>query len=143
MTTPFSLPPDVVAAIQGGRTIEAVKLLRESTGLGLTEAKQAVDHYARSQGMQGTVVDPRTSLPPAAIEAIQNGNKIEAIRLVREHGGLGLKEANDLVESAAANVVPKTAGLAPRGPRRSSLLLWLAVLLAVAAYVVYRVLVAP
>lgn len=49
MTQHGWLPPEVVAAIESGRTVEAVKLLRESLGLGLAEAKEAVDAYVRSQ----------------------------------------------------------------------------------------------
>jgi large subunit ribosomal protein L7/L12 len=44
---PPSLSPDQRAAIQGelarGNKITAIKLLREATGLGLAEAKQAVE----------------------------------------------------------------------------------------------------
>ena len=37
-------------------------------------------------------------LPENAIVALENGSKIEAIKYVREHQGVGLKEAKDLVE---------------------------------------------
>jgi len=40
------LPPEVVKAIALGRKIEAIKLLRESTGLGLANAKVLVDRAA-------------------------------------------------------------------------------------------------
>ena len=61
MPSPPPLPPEVVAVLG-----------------------QATPREARTA---------ETSLPPAAIQALQNGNKIEAIRLVREHSGLGLAEA--------------------------------------------------
>ncbi len=38
------------------------------------------------------------TLPLAAVAALRAGNKIEAIKLVREERNLGLKEAKDLVE---------------------------------------------
>ena len=41
------LPEAVVAAIQSGRKIEAIKILRGETGLGLKEAKHAVDVYVQ------------------------------------------------------------------------------------------------
>jgi hypothetical protein len=41
-------------------------------------------------------------LPPAAAEALRRGNKIDAIKAVREATGLGLKEAKDYVEAAVA-----------------------------------------
>lgn len=40
------LPPEVLAALQQGRKIEAIKLLRELKGIGLKEAKDAVDSHA-------------------------------------------------------------------------------------------------
>lgn len=40
------LPPEVVKAITQGRKIEAIKLLREATGLGLANAKVLVDRAA-------------------------------------------------------------------------------------------------
>lgn len=135
--SPDWLPPEVAAAIQSGRTIEAIKLLRESTGLGLAEAKAAVDHYARTQGAPPGVEAP---LPPDVMQALRNGNKIEAIRLVREHRGLGLREAKLLVDALEAGEPLPHGNLSPVAPRRSSPLLWLAIVLAVAAYIIYRVL---
>ena len=40
------LPPDVIEAIAAGRKIEAIKLLREQTGMGLKEARDIVDAVA-------------------------------------------------------------------------------------------------
>ena len=40
------LPPEVVKAITQGRKIEAIKLLRAATGLGLANAKVLVDRAA-------------------------------------------------------------------------------------------------
>ena len=39
------LDADVVQLINGGNKIHAIKLLRERTGLGLAEAKDAVDAF--------------------------------------------------------------------------------------------------
>ncbi len=39
------------------------------------------------------------SIPPVAVAALNAGRKIEAIRIVRETQGIGLKEAKELVES--------------------------------------------
>ena len=46
-TTHTNLPEDVKQAIHQNRKIEAIKLLREQSGLGLKEAKQQVDEYVR------------------------------------------------------------------------------------------------
>lgn len=40
------LPPDAVLALQRGRMIEAIKIVRNRTGLDLKSAKEAVDRYA-------------------------------------------------------------------------------------------------
>jgi len=42
----FEKEPDVVSAIKKGQTIDAIKKLRASRGIGLKEAKDSVDAYA-------------------------------------------------------------------------------------------------
>lgn len=44
------IPPDVLIAIAEGRKIEAIRLLRERTGLGLREARRLVDALERARG---------------------------------------------------------------------------------------------
>jgi hypothetical protein len=46
-----------------------------------------------------TSLSPDRSIPSQAIAELQQGRKIEAIRLVRAAQGLGLKEAKDAVEA--------------------------------------------
>jgi hypothetical protein len=92
------LPRNVLDAIQRGNLVEAIKLLREQTGLGLKEAKDLVDSQVGASGpARGGWSLP---LPPAAAAAWQQGNEIEAIRLLRAETGLGLKEARQLVEGS-------------------------------------------
>lgn len=43
------VPPDVREALQQGRTVLAVKLIRQTTGVGLKEAKELVDEVRRRQ----------------------------------------------------------------------------------------------
>ena len=38
-----ALSPEIQAALRSGNKIEAIKLYREMTGVGLAEAKQAID----------------------------------------------------------------------------------------------------
>lgn len=48
-------------------------------------------------------MDPlNVKLPPAAIQAIEQGRLIEAIKITREQTGVGLKESKDLVDSYLA-----------------------------------------
>jgi len=64
------LPADVVSAIQANRKIEAIKLLRAATGMGLKEAKHAVEAYARANP------NPTNPMP---LEPESSGNKIALI----------------------------------------------------------------
>lgn len=48
--TEKELPADVIAAIKQGRKIEAIKILRESSGIGLANAKVLVDRAWRIHG---------------------------------------------------------------------------------------------
>ncbi|CAN5311455.1 hypothetical protein BH11ACT5_BH11ACT5_06970 [soil metagenome] len=43
--------PDVIAAIDSGKLIDAIKLYREHTRVGLREAKDAVEALARARGV--------------------------------------------------------------------------------------------
>ena len=45
---PPELPTNVIAAIQANHKIEAIKLLREAQGIGLREAKEAVEAYIKA-----------------------------------------------------------------------------------------------
>jgi ribosomal protein L7/L12 len=103
---------DLVAA---GQKIEAIKLLREATGLGLADAKSAIDAVGSGapipphvlQRIDAHAADASAEdLPADVLAAAATGNRIEAIRLLREQRGLGLKEAKDLLD----RVVPVPAG---------------------------------
>ena len=98
------LPPAVLRALADEDVIGAIKLLREATGLGLKESKDLLDAHLRGELQRptpaGAARPPAGGLPPAALDALRRGHKIEAIRLVREHAGSGLKEAKDAVEAA-------------------------------------------
>lgn len=138
------LPADVAKALAAGRAIEAIKRLREATGLSLKEAKDAID--AHLQGTPAGTAEPEplamaTGLPAPVQQALQRGNKIEAIRLLREHTGLGLKEAKERVEAAVASARDLDAGLAPgEVPRRSGAAWWAAAAALVIAALAYHLL---
>jgi hypothetical protein len=70
-----TLPPEVVELALAGQRIDAVKLLRERTGMGLREAKDAVDAVAagvtpRLQNDGGAVNDGLSRVPQYAIIAM-------------------------------------------------------------------------
>ncbi len=96
--------------IRDNRKIEAIRLYREATGLGLKEAKEAIEEMASaSDGAAPPVcvdVGRTVELQPAdrqrVLAALRAGRKIEAIQIYREATGLGLKEAKDAVEAMPA-----------------------------------------
>jgi ribosomal protein L7/L12 len=93
----------VCQTLQQGQKIEAIKIYRAATGVGLKEAKEVVEAIQRGEMRLSEVA----SAPPAATPdwqhqvraALQQGNKIEAIKLYREATGVGLKEAKEAVEA--------------------------------------------
>lgn len=116
------LPPEAIAALERGNLIEAIKIVRDRTGMDLKSSKEAVERYAHSgavatsapadwqegdwgrgeaaaetgSGMQG---NGPAAVPAAALAALARGQKVEAVRLTREATGLGLAEAKQLVEA--------------------------------------------
>jgi len=96
---------------QAGQAIEAIRLYREMTGVGLREAKEAVDRLARGQPVVITHTQVSVSDGAAADQAAQMaevvrlaraGQQVEAIRLMRESNpGLGLKGAVEAVHAIA------------------------------------------
>lgn len=50
IVTEQELPIEVIEAIRAGRKVEAIKILRESTGLGLANAKVLVERAWRTHG---------------------------------------------------------------------------------------------
>ncbi|MCP2327275.1 ribosomal protein L7/L12 [Hamadaea flava] len=93
---------EVAALLAEGKKIQAIKLYRELTGVGLKEAKDAVE--AMAAGREPFAQVPFAGRPPAhdvaaqAAELKARGQIIPAIKLVREKTGLGLKEAKDFVD---------------------------------------------
>ena len=51
VTEPPPSEPDVVRFLENGQMVHAVKAYRDRTGLGLAEAKEAVDRIAREHGL--------------------------------------------------------------------------------------------
>lgn len=97
---------DISLLLANNKKIEAIKLLRELSGLGLKEAKDIADAIQRGEhvgpitlqhenvSVQSSVLDQRQLL-----ELVDKGQKIEAIKQLREATGLGLKEAKDVIDA--------------------------------------------
>jgi ribosomal protein L7/L12 len=105
-------PPDRSAGLEQtvrywlerGNKIEAIKAYRLVTGMGLKEAKDAVEAFERGGPLLLSSKPATPPLSPAGSNEqvrllLQQGNKIEAIKVYRQATGCGLKEAKDAVES--------------------------------------------
>jgi ribosomal protein L7/L12 len=100
-------PAEAVAALTKGNTIVAIKSVRSANGMDLRDAKEAVDAYLA--GERGFSIDASEvpekvrvdtgELPSEALAALVKGGRIEAVKIVREHYGLQLKEAKDKVDA--------------------------------------------
>lgn len=121
---PSPLPEDVRMALGAGQKIEAIRLLRKHTGLGLAQAKAAVE--SSSLPFVPDAVGDAELLSPEASAALAAGHKIKAIRLLRQARGIGLKEAKAMIDAAQRRPAQRssgaTTGLAPGevGPSRLS-----------------------
>jgi len=63
------LPPGVIEALKQGNKVEAIRILRESTRMGLTEAKAAVEMLDKMKGVVGAaqaIANVAQSVRPAA-----------------------------------------------------------------------------
>ena len=120
--------------VQDGKKIEAIKLVREQTGLGLKEAKDAVDAIERGETADLRPRDTVTSHGVSGVdlnainELLLQNKKIDAIKLYREQTGAGLKEAKDAIEAIEATGSPAlpnpagqpVTGTTYRSPRQKS-----------------------
>ena len=95
-----------LAALKNGNKIEAIKLCREATGLGLAEAKAWVEKLeAAPDAPLPTAGAVEGALSPVA-DLLFAGEKIAAIKLYRElvKPGARLKEAKEAVEQLEAGL---------------------------------------
>jgi ribosomal protein L7/L12 len=119
---------EVQRHLASGNKIEAIKHYREATGVGLAEAKDAVERIA--VGKAPLSAPTGATLPGAAASRIKamvaRGEKMAAIKLYREAAGVDLKAAKEAVDALAkrmrgaggaggARTVERSPGLGARG----------------------------
>jgi ribosomal protein L7/L12 len=136
------------------RMIDAIKLYRTATGLGLKEAKDAIDRYAAGGPLEvaETSVPRAAALDPSAPEdaeimrLLEVGRKFEAVKVLRARSGLDLAAAKEAVDNLERDLERKRgtrssrSGVVDRGG--SGMRRWIAAALvfaaAVAAYLFLR-----
>lgn len=79
------------------RKLEAVKLVLDSTGCGLKEAKEFVDNFAGGQKPPAIKALP-ADLDTQILTLLSQGEKLHAVKLYKEATGLGLAESKDYVD---------------------------------------------
>ena len=95
-----------------GQKLGAIKRYRELTGLGLREAKDAVEALERGEagvdrkGISGLTED----LVHGVTKLLQEGRTIEAIKVCREQTGLGLRESKLMVEQIGQKMGIEVSG---------------------------------
>lgn len=116
-----SLHADLLELLRAGQKIEAIKRYRELTGLGLAEAKAAVEALERGAPLAPASSVSGSSEPAGASAPVARGeptpeewaaltdlvrarHKIEAIKRYREITGLGLKESKQAIDDLAAHL---------------------------------------
>jgi ribosomal protein L7/L12 len=111
-SSPAGLEPGLQRELEGllaqGKLIQAIKRYREVFGVGLKEAKEAIDRL-RDQGPSaqlGAAPQPPASThvgdaarDPELLEALAAGKKILAIKRYRELTGASLKESKEAVDA--------------------------------------------
>ena len=115
-----SFENEIRELMASGDKIAAVKRYREQTGVGLAEAKAAVESLE--------AVGSFTKMPPMddpeltqqIVTLLGRSEKIEAVKLYRDRFRVGLKEAKDAVERIGEqNGIPASSGTGCFGDRYS------------------------
>ncbi len=153
MFVPRSSPmPHVITALQRGQWQEALRLLVDPPDAATGARSAAPDarpaphagQPAHARPIQAKPAAPHAvgfgmpaPLPPAVTDALAQGKKLEAIRLLRQQQGLGLREAKERVEEHIARHMDAMPHLAPGqvdDNATGSFVLLVAVLLGFGAY---------
>lgn len=101
---------ELLALLQGGHFIAAIKRYRDTHGVGLDEAKAALDAWrAKSQRHEQVAevvsnVASTAATDPQIVGAIRKGNIIEAIKLYRAKTGVSLQDAKEAIDTWRRNI---------------------------------------
>jgi ribosomal protein L7/L12 len=114
------LTPDQVQKIHkllhDKQLIQAIRLYREATGVGLAEAKEAVEEMARNEFTKppsGVRNYDDPVLESKIRSLLSKGKKIEAVKIYRAEYGVSLNEAKDAVERIEAAMPREPATVVP------------------------------
>ena len=96
----IQLSSSVKEQLEKGNKIEAIKILREETGINLKEAKELIDYAINKRTHPGDNIKNENNIymPGNVLNYLREGKKIDAITALRHAKGLGMKDAKDMVE---------------------------------------------
>jgi ribosomal protein L7/L12 len=90
---------EIAALIRQGRKVEAIKLLRESTGVDLTRAKEEIDRLSKALSERDLhETESAVGMSEEVRDLARRGERMQAVTLHREQAGLGMKEAREQVD---------------------------------------------
>lgn len=131
----MELSESVLDALRAGNKIEAIKRLRKERQLSLRDAKLAVENWQATGQPFPRSTDEETgrsrgALPEEAVAALLRGNRIEAIRRLRQTRSMSLKEAKQAIDAWRADQteMPPTPGTTTKPLVQKSLFVTLAVI---------------
>ena len=130
------LEDEIRQAACTGRKIEAIKLYRQLHGVGLKEAKNAVEAMASGRKPDNRDVDDDTERQ--IYEALCAGRKVDAIRLWRRTSGEGLKQSKEFIEELERDLHAESPEKFTVAPRRIGCLAVFALAALVATAIVCR-----
>lgn len=111
---------EIAELVRQGKKIEAIKLLREASGMSLKETKDFIERDASPEALEAVI---RHAARPATIGRDDDvrrlaaaGQVIEAIKLLRQQTGLGLKEAKAAVDAMRPPKPSKSTGQVGESP---------------------------
>lgn len=96
---PAELQSRIRTLAAADQRIQAIKLLREATGLSLLDAKNAVDAIAAGTALPTPGPAPRADLAYRARSLVSAGREDEAVRLVATETGMSAPEAAAFVRA--------------------------------------------
>jgi ribosomal protein L7/L12 len=95
---PDSFENEIRQLLASGNKIAAIKRYREQSGVGLAEAKAAVESLDAGGSLAERAQPDDSDLTDQIVGLLGRGEMIEAVKLYRNQSGCGLKEAKEAVE---------------------------------------------
>jgi ribosomal protein L7/L12 len=97
--------------LESGNKILAIKRYREETGVGLAEAKAAVESLEAGGSFIKPVQPDDPNVADEIVTLLSHGEKIKAIKLYRQQFRVGLKEAKEAIDDIGEqNGIPSSSG---------------------------------